>query len=111
MDPNETLRAIRALLTEDDGRTDPELADKVRALDEWLTKGGFLPEAWDHAPYAKLRANARQSDVEHGLDWKDLGQAYQGTCECGEWSNTGDTLVELLGRYELHLRGAGVPAP
>ena len=54
MDPNATLDEIRELLKfvhNDAGVTNParELADKITALDEWLTAGGFLPEAWDVA--------------------------------------------------------------
>lgn len=26
------------------------LADNVQALDEWLTKGGFLPMSWERVP-------------------------------------------------------------
>lgn len=56
MDPNETLRQIRALIQ--DVRTlkdDPEdvarvLADRVEALDSWLRQGGFPPEAWREGP-------------------------------------------------------------
>lgn len=55
MDPNETLerlrmavRAFRACNDEFDRHWDhPEtLVDAAEALDEWLSKGGFLPEAW-----------------------------------------------------------------
>lgn len=59
MDPNETLRRLRELLStrqnldDDDQDNDQELirvgddiAELVEALDTWLTKGGFLPAAW-----------------------------------------------------------------
>jgi len=67
MDPNETLRQIRtavmaALALADDYEKDPdpataedaedylnqldELAQLVNSLDEWLSRGGFLPAAW-----------------------------------------------------------------
>lgn len=53
MDPNETLRLMREAL-EDSSLLEGDAADRaredvceyVRALDEWLTKGGFLPDAW-----------------------------------------------------------------
>lgn len=55
MDPNATLRSIRNMI--DDYFSDPDgtnhvvvlfdLADHVEALDEWITAGGFLPDAWD----------------------------------------------------------------
>lgn len=62
MDPNETLKAIRAglrLFMEEDydyQGWDPQfvaatgywnLAEQVHALDEWLSKGGFPPADWD----------------------------------------------------------------
>lgn len=66
MDPNETLTRMRdamaALRTalEEDGPDDVDelvggdpiedaavdLLDAVEDLDEWLTKGGFVPDAW-----------------------------------------------------------------
>ena len=45
MDPNATLRAIRVHLAAEE----PEpgsLAELVEALDEWITRGGFLPSDW-----------------------------------------------------------------
>jgi hypothetical protein len=70
MDPNETLRLIRSAVAaslqladdyEKSGDDYPataedagnyidqldELAQQVEALDQWLTRGGFLPEAWN----------------------------------------------------------------
>lgn len=55
MDPNEVLRLIRESVAElrnsdDDNTLDGsqvgQLVDAIEALDEWLTKGGFLPSAW-----------------------------------------------------------------
>lgn len=54
MDPNETLRQIRAYAKQMREDTDPgvlrahalDLAESVEALDEWLIRGGFLPDAW-----------------------------------------------------------------
>lgn len=56
MDPNENLREQRILadrimrcrarelpVDEDDVE---RLASLVAALDEWITRGGFLPQAW-----------------------------------------------------------------
>lgn len=56
MDPNEALKTIRTF-TENIGLLDYdnpreirdallELAEAVAGLDEWLSKGGFLPDAW-----------------------------------------------------------------
>lgn len=56
MDPNAALKNIREAVGElrnqdDDGVLDGTsqvgfLLESVEALDEWLTKGGFLPTAW-----------------------------------------------------------------
>lgn len=53
MDPNEALRLIRAEVAKivDDHEYDwvnPEaLAQSVRDLDQWLTRGGSLPYSWN----------------------------------------------------------------
>lgn len=51
MDPNQVLESIRRVLGRyaegtEDGHTEEDLVVAARALDEWLSKGGFLPEAW-----------------------------------------------------------------
>lgn len=54
MDPNETLRLLREAITglfavdTDNASYDPavEIAERFQALDEWLSKGGFLPTDW-----------------------------------------------------------------
>lgn len=56
MDPNETLRLYRAAAARGRALADGEAiaaceafleADEhMRNLDEWLTRGGFKPEAW-----------------------------------------------------------------
>lgn len=57
MDPNETLRQIRAIQQEWMGydaatakreawSVAERLAELTGALDEWMTRGGFLPTAW-----------------------------------------------------------------
>lgn len=56
MDPNATLRDLRDLVREEslDGDWAAETAaercaqyaELLTALDEWLSKGGFLPAAW-----------------------------------------------------------------
>lgn len=54
MDPNETLRLIRATIAEmRDGELPSMhaadvLAELFEALDGWLIKGGFLPREWQH---------------------------------------------------------------
>lgn len=49
MDPNETLNTIRAEVHEIlfGDKPDPDaLAEAVNNLDEWLSRGGFLPNEW-----------------------------------------------------------------
>jgi hypothetical protein len=52
MDPNATLAEIRNIVTDwaqngtDGEDAMQEMAESFGALDEWLTKGGFLPDAW-----------------------------------------------------------------
>lgn len=48
MDPNETLKRIRRLTASADLSDDEleELVTLVKALDDWISKGGFLPDAW-----------------------------------------------------------------
>lgn len=45
MDPDTALERLREALAADD--TDAA-ADAAEALDQWLTKGGYLPSAWNH---------------------------------------------------------------
>jgi hypothetical protein len=52
MDPNAALVSIRelvSLLVDSPFATpqETELAELVQGLDEWLTRGGFLPTAWE----------------------------------------------------------------
>jgi hypothetical protein len=57
MDPNETLRMLRLTIKQmraDDNELirkahADEIAEYVEALDEWLSRGGFLPSAWARA--------------------------------------------------------------
>ena len=56
MDPDATLKEIRELLeiwkVEAFHAEEVErLAELVEALDEWLSKGGFLPKAWRPVRY------------------------------------------------------------
>lgn len=55
MDPNQLLLLIRMTSMQMKMDEDPavfkahaeELMEYIADLDEWLTKGGFLPAAWD----------------------------------------------------------------
>jgi hypothetical protein len=53
MDPNANLEEMREIAKTilsgeeyDTGYDAVRLAELVEALDEWITKGGFLPKAW-----------------------------------------------------------------
>ena len=52
MDPNATLAKIREMaveiLSDEDSATyrEVELAEMIRHLDDWLSKGGFPPRGW-----------------------------------------------------------------
>ena len=52
MDPNATLKEIRALLDNNDTQAPDRLDDLerlfdlVEALDGWIARGGYLPDAW-----------------------------------------------------------------
>lgn len=43
MDPNKALENLREALKSGEHE---ESAEAAAALDEWLSKGGFLPDAW-----------------------------------------------------------------
>jgi hypothetical protein len=70
MDPNANLEELRRLLEALRSRADAadwewsnldqchkqigdaaRVADLVEALDEWLSRGGFLPKAWERPTY------------------------------------------------------------
>lgn len=78
MDPNETLKRIRTLIAAlEAGARDPdgeacELAEAWRALDGWLSKGGFLPAAWAPGPIACVNgAMSGEPDVEFPIRYRD----------------------------------------
>lgn len=56
MDPNATLLELRKLVDDAETCMDSEapvvmdeLVEHIKALDEWLSMGGFPPQAWRHA--------------------------------------------------------------
>lgn len=58
MDPNKTLDEVRGLVFDilylDHDQHDylaamEDLASKVEDLDEWLSRGGFLPDVWQRS--------------------------------------------------------------
>lgn len=57
MDPDEALAIIRGMVTDHYHDQDVDLDTfvvTIDGLDEWLSKGGFLPESWQAAtPHTK----------------------------------------------------------
>jgi hypothetical protein len=57
MDPNANLREIRELVKSGNATNDAgndigahdasRMVELVEALDEWITRGGFLPDRWE----------------------------------------------------------------
>lgn len=80
MDPNETLRMLRAAISawEDTvGSHQGEhisagggMRDAALALDEWLTGGGFLPSDWerDRAGWVRSEHGPRPGDQDYDDD-------------------------------------------
>jgi hypothetical protein len=76
MDPNEALKYAREALEEyrisqggfDNAGERSDAADSLssafEALDGWLSKGGFLPEAWADASYKRLDALADEDEAK-----------------------------------------------
>lgn len=78
MDPNANLTKLRRLaqdLLECDGDAPEEaveLAERAQALDEWLYRGGFLPQRWER-PDPVDAAMANYSRSENELAWFNHG--------------------------------------
>lgn len=70
MDPNAALRTLREMADDSlDGDapsvTQSELAEQVRALDEWLSKGGFPPEEWQKgSPTVDMTRTVPEGEVK-----------------------------------------------
>jgi hypothetical protein len=75
MDPNWTLTELRnaigdyrnAISMSEVERAAHILADNLEAMDNWLTKGGFLPADWLPARKARLTAFA-EKDFEEAAE-------------------------------------------
>lgn len=49
MDPNATLKELLELVNSDLAPDFvDEIVDRVEALDQWLSHGGFLPDRWSN---------------------------------------------------------------
>lgn len=86
MDPNETLRMLRLTIKqvavdEDDGvrlAHYREVVEYVTALDEWLSRGGFPPEAWREGTDAvgSSEDEDRQAPTSSGVPLSAYRDAY-----------------------------------
>lgn len=48
MDPNEALKRLRLMMDWDWSEDDmDEVKELFNGLDEWISKGGFLPTSWN----------------------------------------------------------------
>jgi hypothetical protein len=69
MDPNTILDRILELadiqlkVTDLDDFETEELAEAVQNLHEWLSRGGFLPKAWDHRDAREARLRHAQNHL------------------------------------------------
>ena len=73
MDPNETLRELRYLVKEFDFEDVPlarDIVERIQALDEWLTKGGFSPWPANKEPNRFADQRARMSDAQRNKLWE-----------------------------------------
>lgn len=68
MDPNETLRMLRERVADalnDRDYSPIRVAILFEALDEWLSKGGFLPDDWRYVQTGQH--TSRDRDWPQGL--------------------------------------------
>jgi hypothetical protein len=47
MDPNATLERMRSIADNSRGHDLDEMIELFQALDDWLSRGGFLPREWN----------------------------------------------------------------
>jgi hypothetical protein len=86
MDPNQALQEIRATaeqIRDAPLATERELAleESVTALDEWLSKGGFLPEPWRGRQDALGSDPGLAAPLEFALHAPDMKSAWEGAHE------------------------------
>ncbi len=72
MDPNATLATLRNAIIQMDAAESSadlsyqiaaeELRDAAEALDDWLSKGGFLPDAWQHGEWRHFASEIEKED-------------------------------------------------
>src|ERR1700751_2999954 len=69
MDPNETLKALRYLMQ--GNFVESQTRELFEALDEWLSKGGFLPSDWvSKQPNQSADGKVRMTDAQRNRLWQ-----------------------------------------
>lgn len=85
MDPTRALTDIRDASRRLEDTEDPlvsQLLDDVSGLDDWITKGGYLPDQWRNARRGRPRLEQEgqvRTDVKHGTR-----TAYNAGCRCAD---------------------------
>lgn len=85
MDPNATLALLRALYVEgaEGGSVDPrdtveEFHEAFHALDSWLSRGGFLPDAWEsEADFTGARPHHNPDEEDRRVDERGPNHRFQ----------------------------------
>jgi hypothetical protein len=68
MDPNAALDNLRrAMADEDTAEMSPEVYDAFTALDNWITKGGFLPSDWQQESPMIVVGQFPATELMHAL--------------------------------------------
>jgi len=83
MDPTKTLEELRELTQGDtlDGLTD-DIVERFAGLDDWISKGGFLPEQWASAAHRPGRPRRLEDgDVLQGVP-HGKRRSYNLGCQC-----------------------------
>lgn len=110
MDPNKTLSEIRdalAIMNSDNmsGQINAaaSLAEHAEALDGWLSKGGFLPDAWRQPLVPAFGVNPLVDDMLHTVFTTALegGIGYWAASSSYHWSNVvdGERVDDLEGFF------------
>jgi hypothetical protein len=88
MDPNQALQSVRELgrqIREDHTKSRASLglalAEHLLTLDEWLSKGGFLPEPWRGRQDALGSDPGLAAPLEFALHAPDMKSAWEGAHE------------------------------
>jgi hypothetical protein len=78
MDPTATLAEIRERLKHDDVARILEL---FTSLDEWISKGGFLPEQWQGDTHAGRPRRTEDGPIVEGVN-HGTRRGYNLDCRC-----------------------------